>query len=609
MNEQACTLIKQTSNGSNTQEQSSGSHPQVEVSAHELQIAILNEGHTIPLDVVLSHFEKADVDNSGSLTHDELDVYLNKVASSYWLQEIMHNLIRDSHFWKGVGYTIAGALLCTGSFHGDLTKMEDKSISLTSSLIYALISCYFVFTFPLHKFKEERSYEEKLDELHDAIIQHAIQFCDNPSKKQNSCKSLVSSDDLEEDNIVEYVLTLLQSRESGHIIDNDLIEKELTERLTNFKEKTIFKYRSIRGGSSRSLYAQRGDRVSSKPNAKKALSCKLVEYIAEEVFGEKYILTERDVELWILREIKGSASSKFIKKAFVSLDVVNDHVISLEEAHSFVTSLSLQQRKKHSCLEHAFGAIFSMLSEVAWLMSICFFAAYLIKSLKTIFYFCGVKTVYIFGVDASAYFVWLKIVGTMEFVTLSVNDIQSEYDELRRAKAVLSHFLQTAELNDIYKNDSPLFKHFIEDGSLTKTNLRNLFEESSIFLPAHLFDHVYHEIDEDHDGVISKEEIQAYLDIPVRPKMDIAKLCFKSFAFYASSSLFIGSIFYVISYYAKEEQTISVTDQIGSIFHILGGLNLVTNAYHHQSEFIEYVHHLIEVMDKIKLGRLADCEA
>lgn len=566
MNDQACRLVKQTSNGSNTQEQSNGSH-QVEVSAHELQIAILNEGHIIPLDVVLSHFANADVDDSGSLTHDELDVYLNKVASSHWLQEIMHNLIRDSHFWKGVGYTVAGALLCTGSFHGDLTKMEDKSISLTSSLIYALISCYFVFTFPLHKFKEERSYEEKLDKLHDAIIEHAIQFCENPSKKQSSCKSLVSSYDLEEDDIVDYVLTLLQSRDSGHIIDNDLIEKELTERLTNFKEKTIFKYRSIRGGSSRSLYAQRSDRVSSKPNEKKALSCKLVEYIAEEVFGEKYILTERDVELWILREIKGSASSKFIKKAFDSLDVVNDHVISLEEAHSFVTSLSLQQRKKHSCFEHAFDAIFSMLSEVAWLMSICFFAAYLIKSLKTIFYFCGIKTVYIFGVDASAYFVWLKIVGTMEFVTLSVNDIQSEYNELRRAKAVLSHFLQTAELNDIYKNDSSLFKHFIEDGSLTKTDLRNLFEESSIFLPAHLFDHVYHEIDEDHDGSVSKEEIQAYLDVPVRPKMDISELCFKSFAFYASSSLFIGSIFYVISYYAKEKQTISITDQVSEFLH------------------------------------------
>ena len=565
MNDQACRLVKQTSNGSNTQEQSSGSH--LEVSAHELQIAILNEGHIIPLDVVLSHFANADVDDSGSLTHDELDVYLNKVASSHWLQEIMHNLIRDSHFWKGVGYTVAGALLCTGSFHGDLTKMEDKSISLTSSFIYALISCYFVFTFPLHKFKEERSYEEKLDELHDAIIEHAIQFCDNPSKKQSSCKSLVSSNDLEEDDIVDYVLTLLQSRDSGHIIDNDLIEKELTERLTNFKEKTIFKYRSIRGGSSRSLYAQRGDRVSSKPNEKKALTCKLVEYIAEVVFGEKNILTERDVELWILREIKGSASSKFIKKAFASLDVINDHVVSLEEVHSFVTSLSLQQRKKHSCFEHAFGAIFSMLSEVAWLMSICFFAAYLIKSLKTIFYLCGIKTVYIFGVDASAYFVWLKIVGTMEFVTLSVNDIQSEYDELRRAKAVLSHFLQTAELNDIYKNDSSLFKHFIEDGSLTKTDLRNLFEESSIFLPAHLFDHVYHEIDEDHDGCISKEEIQAYLDIPVRPKMDISELCFKSFAFYASSSLFIGSIFYVISYYAKEQQTISITDQVSEFLH------------------------------------------
>ena len=561
MNEQACRFLRKKSNGSKIQEQSSGSHLQVEVSAHELQIAILNEGYIIPLDVVLSHFEHADVDNSGSLTHDELEVYLNKVASSYWL----HNLIRDSHFWKGVGYTIAGALLCTGSFHGDLTKMEDKSISLISSLIYALISCYFVFTFPIHKFKEERSYEEKLDELHGAIIEHAIRFCENPSKKQNSCKSLVSSDDLEEDHIVEYVLTLLQSRESGHIINNDSIEKELTERLNIFKDKTILKYRSIRGGSFRSLYTQCGDRVPSKPNANKALSCKLVEYIAEEVFGEKHILTERDVELWILREIKGSASSNFIKKVFNSLDVINDRVVSLEEVHSFVTSLSLQQRKKHSCIEHAFGAIFSMLSEVAWLMSICFFSAYLIKSLKTIFYFGGIKTLYIFGVDASAYFVWLKIVGSMEFVALSVNDIQAEYDELRRAKAVLSHFLQTAELNDIYKNDSPLFNHSIEDCGLTKTDLRNLFEESSIFLPGHLFDHIYHDIDEDHDGTISREEIQAYLDIPVRPKMDMVELCFTSLSFYASSSLLIGSIFYFFSYYAKEEQTISITDQVSEL--------------------------------------------
>lgn len=184
-----------------------------------------------------------------------------------------------------------------------------------------------------------------------------------------------------------------------------------------------------------------------------------------------------------------------------------------------------------------------------------------------------------------------------------MNHIQHEYDEIRRARAVLKHFLYTFYMKDVYNtynSESTYLKKFHDD-KLDKTSLRALFDESSIFLPGHLFDHIFHEIDNNHDGFIQKEELEQYLDQEIHPKRDVFVMCLQNFGFWASTSLFLGSIFFLVSYYMDDYSTgKEVTDQIGSVLHLFGGVTLVNKAYSHQLEFIHYAAHLRDVIGELK---------
>lgn len=202
-----------------------------------------------------------------------------------------------------------------------------------------------------------------------------------------------------------------------------------------------------------------------------------------------------------------------------------------------------------------------MKNELAWLMSVLFFAAYLLKSLKGIWYLAFSEKLK-FGVVAP----WLKILGTLEYVIISVGDICNEYDELARAKAVLSHFLYELEVDTGYEKHSALMKTFQEEGNLNKVSLRQLFDESSIHLPGHVFDHIYHEIDVNHDGSISKQELEDYVRLPANRPIDISILCLKSGHFWSSSFLILGSLFFLGDVYVINELSASITNKVSKFF-------------------------------------------
>ncbi len=508
-----------------------------EITAHGLQLKLLEKGHIIPVDVTLSHFEAADEDNSKTLTPQELSNYLDRVAGRRCGGTMSNFLCRDPYFWKGVGYTVAGALLTVGSF-SSLDKNTDQQVHLASSLLYACVSFYFVVTYPWNLFQNERRDEETLFELRESVDRHAKQF--SITKSKGRIGSLVDYKDVK-DGLIEYVKSLVfQTDKKNDTLSEQQVDIDLRQKIARLQ----IAFDQMSNEEKRVIKMNQSLAISKKNLMYHPDAYRLISYLAHEVFGDKTALTERDIELFILKEIETSACSRFIKKIFHRLDAIGDYEISLEELHSFMHQINLEEKKKKtysSTLQDAVNAILTQITEISWVMSVCFFVAYLIKSLKVILYMRDKTKLYIGAIDASALSGWLKIVGTMEFIILSVKYIQHEYDEKRRARAVLKHFLYTFYMKDVYNtynSESISMKKFHED-KLDKTSLRALFDESSIFLPGHLFDHIFHEIDNDNDGFIQKEELEQYIEQEIRPKRDVFVLCLQNFGFWASTSLFL----------------------------------------------------------------------
>ena len=570
-----------------------------EITAHDLQLKLLEKGHIIPVDVTLSHFAAADDDNSNTLAPQELSDYLDRVAGRRCGADMANFLCSDPYFWKGVWYTVAGALLTVGSF-ASLDKTTDKQVDLASSLLYACVSFYFVVTYPWNLFRNERNDEETMFELRESVDRHARQFAISKSKDRSG--SLIDYKDAKND-LIEYVKSLVfQTDKKNDTLSEQQVDIDLRQKINGLQ----FAFDHMSDENKRVVKLNQSLQISNKNLMYQPDAYRLISYLAHEVFGDKTALTERDIELFILKEIKTSACSRFIKKIFQRLDAIGDHEISLEELHSFMHQINLEEKKKNtykSTFQDAINAVLTQIAEISWVMSVCFFVAYLIKSLKVIVYMHDKTKLYIGAMDASAVSGWLKIVGTMEFITYSVNHIQHEYDEQRRARAVLKHFLYTFYMKDVYNTynaESSYLKKFHED-KLDKTSLRALFDESSIFLPGHLFDHIFHEIDENHNGFIQKEELEQYLEQDINPKRDVFVMCLQNFGFWASTSLFLGSIFFLVSYYMDDYSTgKEITDQIGSVLHLFGGVTLVNKAYIHQLEFIHYAAHLRDVIGELK---------
>mmetsp|Transcript_20085 Transcript_20085/g.29805 ORF Transcript_20085/g.29805 Transcript_20085/m.29805 type:complete len:619 (+) Transcript_20085:143-1999(+) len=555
------------------------------ITAHDLQVSILEVGYIIPVDVVLKHFSKADEDKSGDLTREELSDYLVHVSTSRC--EVLDLLKEDTHFWKGVGYTVAGLLLVVVAFFGDLmSSKESLYVDLVASLLYATISFYFVVTFPLNLFRKERAIQKNLFALRDAVVENTRKYAENdlPPDLEIAMVPYTSA----RDELIHYLSDLYVSTGEKDALIREEFEEMVLQKFSELKEVTLRDRTSLER-----LEAVEADHenLSSEPFPQQ-----LAAYISHHVFGEKTAMTERDLELWVLNELRLNCSDAFINYVFRSADVIGDHVIAPDGVHCLILKLMLREAYGKHCLKETVYSIFMMKGEIAWIMSVLFFCAYVIKSLKNIWYLVYYEKLKFGSLSASELAAWLKIVGTMEYVVIAVQEKTEEYDELARAKAVLSHFLYQLEIdNGRLTRNAKLLGAFRGNG-LSKVGLRELFDVSSIHLPGHVFDHIYHDIDDDHNGIISKQELQDYVRRPANRPLDITISCLKSLHFWSSCSLLLGSFFFLGDVYVINETSESITMKLGSILHFVGGLVIAYGAYEHQSEFVEYARRIVEVM-------------
>lgn len=281
------------------------------ITAYDLQVSILEAGYIIPVDVVLNHFAKADVDDSGDLTEEELTLYLKAVATSRC--EILELLLGDSHFLKGVGYTIAGLLLVAGSFLGALlSKYEAKYIDLAASLLYASISFYFVITYPLKVFKMERAVEKKMFALRDAVVKNTRDYAENGTAVDMEA-AIVPYTDVR-DALISYLSDLyFSAKEKDTLMQKDF-EESVQLKLLELKDITL--------KNSEYLKMENAVEMDHKNLSSQPLSHQLATYITHQVFRGNLVFTERDLELWILKEIRVATDEAFIKRVFAAVDVM-----------------------------------------------------------------------------------------------------------------------------------------------------------------------------------------------------------------------------------------------------------------------------------------------
>jgi len=94
---------------------------------------------------------------------------------------------------------------------------------------------------------------------------------------------------------------------------------------------------------------------------------------------------------------------------------------------------------------------------------------------------------------------------------------------------------------------------FENHDNFEKGRFNRILEEHAIFIPKSQLDSIYRVIDTNHNGKISKAELEAFVNTKKRKIIEIASMCLKDFIFWTNFFWTFGSVAYLLSaYYVNE---------------------------------------------------------
>mmetsp|Transcript_32828 Transcript_32828/g.55832 ORF Transcript_32828/g.55832 Transcript_32828/m.55832 type:complete len:630 (+) Transcript_32828:149-2038(+) len=227
---------------------------------------------------------------------------------------------------------------------------------------------------------------------------------------------------------------------------------------------------------------------------------KQMQYIEEVIYsGNASVLSKTELEMLLMRELGTKYSSRILDYVLSNVSKRNSHAISPAEFHQFIST-----DNKHDNLSRVWFLFNHTILHLGYLMGLCFFVA----SSLSIINWCLREA----GRDNNQYFsvaiIWLFLVGTLHFSTMSYRQVRDAYDAKERVRGFIDDCIRYSQF---YNRDHEIWTQFNKTKSISVKNFHLLLEFSDIILQEDEIAELMQAINPDGGGFITKEELNNYL--------------------------------------------------------------------------------------------------
>ena len=256
-------------------------------------------------------------------------------------------------------------------------------------------------------------------------------------------------------------------------------------------------------------------------------------------------LTKLDLEAFLFEVLGSRYSDRVADDLLREIDLNGDRKISCEEMHCFICT---DERRSLDHLKLFMSSIYRSLITPVVLFSFSFMLGSVVSVMKNVSLRRNdFDLVWLVGDrNPSLLSGWLFLLGCTFFVFNACSTIKASYINETRAKRLLRIGINYAQY---YKRDSKFWSEFHKKTCFSKTDFRDLLWHSSIEMSEDEAIACFDFIDTDNDDMITREELDAFLNVTNKENLAILNTCLRNWNVYAQLFWFVGTFGYLLPAY------------------------------------------------------------
>ena len=286
-------------------------------------------------------------------------------------------------------------------------------------------------------------------------------------------------------------------------------------------------------------------------------------YIREVIFAgrRRSQITRTDLGSVLLKNI-GSYNVAVLDKMHSS--VVNHQnddnhggaTVDVNDFQSYVKRIDLE----YSLTKRLKKVVLGLMVNYTWIFNLTFVSGSIVSVLDKTIKKGGDGEGGLWANDSfttSMYVAWADVVGMLYFSSERVVYLRRRHEMRKKVRATLKNWLAKGSELERNQNEQKLLRISMQGNDLFNTRgLARLLEEEAIFIPMFQVDALFKAIDTNNDGILTKEEVTAFLLRVERRNNFIAVLqsAVKDIIFRGNNIWTVGCIAYLLPiYYAGGE--------------------------------------------------------
>jgi len=304
---------------------------------------------------------------------------------------------------------------------------------------------------------------------------------------------------------------------------------------------------------------------------------KLLAHIVNEIYSQipSKVLAKRDVDLLLLRELGQSYKPRVLDDIMSVIDKRKAGVLTVTEFHHFLASKNPRTSKQKHLFRRICSVVWVTMVDPDWINTLYFFLGSILAFTNNVAITFGKELSFFLGsVEPGLIVNLLFIIGCNGFIRSQYEISKNEFHTKERAKDILiSHFRYSC----YYEHKSVVMGEKNSETSkvINKMIFVRLLEECNVNLPDAQLDELFHDINIEGNGMLSKDETESYQKRDERNKeLTILYKFSKSFNFWGNWTWLLGSYAFILSTYPTNQTAGRVGYLIGSIGYLVGGICL-----------------------------------
>ncbi len=264
-------------------------------------------------------------------------------------------------------------------------------------------------------------------------------------------------------------------------------------------------------------------------------------YIREIIFTDNISLTKTDLGMLLLQRI-GAYDEAILDEMFAFVDSDSNGTVDVDEFRVFIQQLNPTSTRIGRLLK----VVKKLMINFNWLLLLSFISGSTVSLLNNISKRIGNREE--LWVDKyftpEMYVMWAYLVGMLYFSSERVAYLQHSYALGEKVRIMMKVWIARAKAEQ-----SDEWLQFENHDDFEKGRFNRILEEHAIFIPKSQLDSIYRVIDTNHNGKISKAELEDFVNTKKRKTIEIASMCLKDFIFWTNFFWTFGSVAYLLSAY------------------------------------------------------------